>query len=57
MKTKAVPEVPKEDKTQIQKELGVTKIIHDALLSVPPDRRGPITQAVCILLKIWIPRE
>lgn len=55
MKTKTEIEKPQEDKSQIQKELDVTKTIHDALLSVPPDRRGPIIHAVAILLRIYIP--
>lgn len=46
-----------EEKTQFQKEMEATKTIHDALLSVPPDRRGPIVQAIAILLRIYIPRE
>ena len=48
---------PVEDKSQLQKELDSTKIVYDALLSVPPDRRGPIIRAVALLLNIYIPHE
>lgn len=46
---------PQEDKSQIQKELDATKIVYDALLSVPVERRGPIIRAVALLLNIYIP--
>lgn len=48
---------PPENKSQIQKELELTKVIHDALLELPPDRRAPILQAITILLQIYIPRD
>lgn len=56
MKTQSNPTTP-ENRTKLQQELAATKTIHDALLSVSPDRRGPIIQAIAILLQIYIPRD
>lgn len=57
MKDKQQTPKPVEDKSKLQKELDTTKTIHDALLSVDEERRGPIIQAVAILLRIYIPHD
>ena len=57
MKTQIPTPKTAEDKSKLQKELEATEKIHDALLSVDEERRGPIIQAVAILLRIYIPRD
>jgi hypothetical protein len=57
MKEKQETPKPVENKSKLKMELAATKTIHDALLSVDEERRGPIIQAVAILLRIYIPRD
>jgi len=57
MKDKPQTAKEPENKSKLQKELEATKTIHDALLPVDEERRGPIIQAVAILLRIYIPRD
>lgn len=48
---------PKEDPVLLRRELEATRVIHEAMLSVPPKRRGAILQAVAILMNVYIPRD
>ena len=49
------PEKKPEDKSVLQKELEAAATIHEALLTVAPERREPILKAVCVLLNIYTP--
>lgn len=46
-----------EDAVILKRELDAVKVMHEALLAVAPDRRGPILRSVAILLQIHVPQD